>query len=234
MSDAPRFSFKKLIVSTLRLLRNLHTMSLAKAAPDGLKDHKCKKMALCKQPPIQYVLEKDSVQEMVSAYKDNHLKMLINKGTELQVPIWHSGTREAFLIHVGFAKEPIKKKGYFKSYEEYSGTFTEKRDKIKHLKSQLAELDETSGTSRKSSKNSKETMVETSSTSSTLHADIMAKLKQAVEATEEATARGDKAAEDMFQLYANLLSLNARYLWNKIIKDQTNANPYIDLQGLTK
>jgi hypothetical protein len=58
-------------------------MSLAKAAPDGLKDRECKKMALCEHPPIPHVPEKDSVQETVSSYKDNHLKMLIKDGTEL-------------------------------------------------------------------------------------------------------------------------------------------------------
>ena len=46
VSDQPRSFFKKLIVSTRRLLHNLHTMSLAKAAPDSLKDRECKKMAL--------------------------------------------------------------------------------------------------------------------------------------------------------------------------------------------
>jgi hypothetical protein len=76
-------------------------MSLAKAVPDGLKDRKCEKIALRKRPPIPYVPEKDSVQETVSSFKDNYLKTLINKGMELRVPIWRSGTREAFLIHVG-------------------------------------------------------------------------------------------------------------------------------------
>jgi hypothetical protein len=38
----------------------------------------------------------------------------------------------------------------------------------------------------------------------------------------------------MFQLYANLLSINARYAWNKIVREQTNADPYTDLQGLTR
>ncbi len=38
----------------------------------------------------------------------------------------------------------------------------------------------------------------------------------------------------MFQLYANLLSIDARYAWTKIIQEQTNANPYTDLQGLTR
>ncbi len=44
----------------------------------------------------------------------------------------------------------------------------------------------------------------------------------------------DKAAEDMFQLYANLLSIGARYTWNKIVQKQTNADPYTDLKGSTK
>jgi hypothetical protein len=103
MSNPPRSSFKKLIVLTPRLLRNLHTMSLAKAAPDGLKDRECEKMALRKCPPIPYVPEKDTVQETVSSYKDNNLKTLIKEGTELRVPIWHSGTCKAFLSHVGSA-----------------------------------------------------------------------------------------------------------------------------------
>ncbi len=100
MSDPPRSSYKKLIVLTPSLLPNLHTMSLAKAAPNGLKDCECEIMALRERPPIPYVPKKDSVQEMVSSFKDNHLKTLIKEGTELQVPIWHSGTRKAFLIHV--------------------------------------------------------------------------------------------------------------------------------------
>jgi len=38
----------------------------------------------------------------------------------------------------------------------------------------------------------------------------------------------------MFQLYANLLSVDARYAWNKIIQERTEADPYQDLQGLTR
>ena len=82
-SDPPLSSFKKLIVLTPRLLRGLFTMSLAKAVPDGLKDCKCKKTALRERPPIPYLAEKDCVQQMVSAYKDNDLKTQIGKGMEL-------------------------------------------------------------------------------------------------------------------------------------------------------
>jgi hypothetical protein len=146
---------------------------------------------------------------------------------------------------VGSAQEAIKKKGYFKSYEEYSETFAEKHEKIKELRDQLTKrkkASETSaetlgqtGTSRKFNKNSKETRVEASKESSTtLRAAIKTELKQALEATEEATTKCDKAAEDMCQLYANLLSVNTRYAWNKIVQEQTNADPYTDLQGLTR
>ncbi len=71
VSNPPCSSFKKLIVLTPRLLRSLHTMSLAKKAPGGLKDHECKKMALREHPPIPYVLEK-------TAYKRRFLPTRIS------------------------------------------------------------------------------------------------------------------------------------------------------------
>ncbi len=70
----------------------------------------------------------------------------------------------------------------------------------------------------------KETTVETADNSSvTLHAETKAELKQAVLAAVEAVTLRDKAAADMFQLYVNLLSVNARYTWNKIVQDQIDA-----------
>ncbi len=145
---------------------------------------------------------------------------------------------------MGSAQEGIKKKGYFKSFEDHSGTYTDKCKKVKELKDQLVALREASetpaktsgqaGTSKKS-KNPKETTVEASDKgSATLRARIKAELKQALENLEEATTKRDKAADDIIQLYANLLPVNARYAWNKIVHEQTKADPYTDLQGLTR
>ncbi len=128
-------------MSTLRLLHNLHTMSLAKAPPDSPKDCECKKNDLPKCPPILYFPKKDCVQETVSDFKDNHLKMQIGKGADLQVPVCHSNMRKAFLIHVGSAQEAIKRKGYFKAYIESNEVYMEQCGKIKQLKAQLAELE---------------------------------------------------------------------------------------------
>ncbi len=38
----------------------------------------------------------------------------------------------------------------------------------------------------------------------------------------------------MFQLYVNLLSVDAKYAWNKIVSEQTASDPYTDLQGCAK
>ncbi len=70
--------------------------------------------------------------------------------------------------------------------------------------------------------------------SATLHAKTKVELKEATLAAVEATTLREKVAVDMFQLYANLLSVDARYAWNKIIQEQTEAAPYQDLQGLTR
>jgi hypothetical protein len=38
----------------------------------------------------------------------------------------------------------------------------------------------------------------------------------------------------MFQFYANLLSADAKYVWNKFVEEQTDTDPYKDLQGVSK
>ncbi len=133
-------------------------MSLAKAVLDDLKDHKCKKIASRKCPLIPYVPKKNCVQEMISAFKDNHLSMQIDKGTKLRFLIWHSGMRKAFLIHVGSALEAIKRKGYFKAYVESNEVYIEQHIVIMQAKlnwlslmTPLAEMQELQGSPTRSS-----------------------------------------------------------------------------------
>jgi hypothetical protein len=84
-------------------------MSLAKAVPKGIKDRKCERFALQKCPPVPYVPEKDPIQETFSALKsDQSLKTTIGVDAELRLPIWHCGTRKAFLMHVSSALDAIK------------------------------------------------------------------------------------------------------------------------------
>ena len=209
-------------------------MSLAKAAPDGLKDRECEKMALRERPPIPYVPEKDSVQETVSSFKEAHLKTTINSGTELRVPIWHSGTREAFLIHVGSAREAIEKKGFFKSFEEHSKDYAEKRAKVKEFKKQVEALKEAAAAQPREAPPKETTEEDDDEGTALLRTESRAELKLAGLAVKSVADLRDEAAQGMFELYANLLSVDARYAWNKIVQEQTEADPYQDLQGLNR
>ena len=45
-------------------------------------------------------------------------------------------------------------------------------------------------------------------------------LKKAKESAENARAKVESAAQDMFQFYANLLSVDTKYAWSKIVQEQ--------------
>jgi hypothetical protein len=84
-------------------------MSLVKVVPGSIKDKECKRFALQECPPVPYVPEKDPIQEIVSALKsDQSSKRTIGEDVELHLPIWHCGTRKAFLMHVSMAVNAIK------------------------------------------------------------------------------------------------------------------------------
>ncbi len=41
------------------------------------------------------------------------------------------------------------------------------------------------------------------------------------------------ATSKMFVFYSNLLSPESKYSWNKIVSEQMESNPYVNLQGVT-
>jgi hypothetical protein len=58
--------------------------------------------------------------------------------------------------------------------------------------------------------------------------------EKATHAKETAKIQKDAAATEMFQFYANLLSSDVKYAWNKIVREQMEADPYKDLKGMSK
>jgi hypothetical protein len=89
------------------------------------------------------------------------------------------------------------------------------------------------GTSKKSKK-AQEAAAANNQVAPMLQAEIKAELSSAQEAAAEANGKADQAARNMFQLYANLLSVDAKFTWNKIVHKQTTTDTYTDLQGCTK
>ncbi len=132
----------------------------------------------------------------------------------------------------------IKKRGHFKAHKEANNTYVEQRNLVKQAKTALAELDRTTsegaGTSKKSSKMHKEATAMADSPEPDLQAMYQLDLKKAREAAENARAKAESAAQDMFQFYANLLSVDAKYAWNKIVQEQMQSNPYTDLHVFSR
>jgi hypothetical protein len=86
----------------------------------------------------------------------------------------------------------------------------------------------------KASQKTKEGAAMADATAPELCAEYRAIYKKATHAKETAKIQKDAAATKMFQFYANLLSSDAKYAWNKIVREQTEADPYKDLQGMSK
>ena len=113
-------------------------MSTNKAVPEGLKNQECEKGNRKKRPPIPYVPVVDEVQEAVSKGKDFSYKIKLPDKTEFSVPIWDTGTQEAFLIHVQQAKSACKRKGLFQDYEDAIQAETKSLEQIRSLRKAFA------------------------------------------------------------------------------------------------
>jgi hypothetical protein len=112
VESSPKSSFKALFLAT-NLGQALRAMSTSKAVPEGLKNQECEKGNRMKHPPIPYIPIVDGFQEAITKGKEFSYKIKLPDKTEFSVPIWDSGTQEAFLIHVQQAKSVCKRKGLF-------------------------------------------------------------------------------------------------------------------------
>ncbi len=113
-------------------------MSTNKAVPEGLKNQECEKGNRKKRPPIPYVPVSDEVQEAILKGKDFSYKIKLPDKTEFSVPIWDTGTQEAFLIHVQQAKSACKKKGLFQDYDDAIEAEKKSVEQVKSLQKAIA------------------------------------------------------------------------------------------------
>jgi hypothetical protein len=232
-------------------------MSIAKAVPEGIKDRECKRFALQERPLVLYVPEKDPIQELVSLLKsDQSLKTTIGADAELRLPIWHCGTREAFLMHVSSALNAIKKRDTFKAYKGAHEAYVEQRKAAKEATANMSLFTTTASEGEKAKKGTEKTSNKASgknhsekekasqktnegatpshTSAPELWEEYKAIYKKAILAKETAKNQKDATATKMFQFYANLLSSDAKYTWNKIVWEHTDMDRYKDLKGMSR
>ena len=239
----PKSSFKELIVST-PLRHHLKTMSEAKAVPKGLKDQEVEKGSVKKRPPIPYVPVVDEVQDAVKGTKDSTYTIKLKDKTQFTVSIWDSGTPEAFLLHVQTAQNACKRKGLFSEYEVASTDVTAATEAVANCHSLIAKARVTTvakvradATDPKAQPKAtdKSKKADDSSETESEKSDPLAKLQENLKKANAELAKkkgkAKAAAEGFFSLYANLLSEDARYHWEKIVKEQCETYPWTNLQG---
>jgi hypothetical protein len=157
LNQAPRSTFKNLILITPTLLRGLHQMSLLKSVPEGLRPRECKHVKLHEPPPVPYVPTKDEVQDEVVKLQNLEIKTTIKKDTTLNFQVWHkNGTHKAFLMHVTAVLDAIKKRGHFYNYEKAAKDHEESTKAVEPARAALSLLNGPGTKAKKSRKKSKE------------------------------------------------------------------------------
>jgi hypothetical protein len=182
-------------------------MSIAKAVPKGIKDRECKRFALQERPPVPYAPEKDPVQETVSLLKsDQSLKTTIGVDAELRLPIWHCGTRKAFLMHVSSALDTIKKQGIFKAYKEAHKAYVEQHEVAKQAKADMALFTALTSEGEKASKKASKKASENASekTSKKASGKNRSEKEKASQKTKEGAASSNAPAPDLCKEYKAL------------------------------
>ncbi len=158
-------------------------------------------------------------------------------------------------MHVMVVLDAMKKRGHFKDYKKAQRAYDEAEKAAELAEAGLALLEGISpGTTSKHKKKAlgktKEATKE--ALAKAQEADPEAKKSEAFEVTEDCmkagfqvdlekakqaqeTAQGamTAAATLMFTFYSNLLSPKSKYAWNKIVVEQMESNPHVNLQGVS-
>jgi hypothetical protein len=227
-------------------------MSLLKSVPEGLKPRECKRVKLCEPPPVPYIPTKDEVQDEVAKLRNLEIKTTIEKDTMLNFPVWHeNGTHEAFLMHITAVLDVIKKRGHFNDYEKAEKDHKESRKADESARAALSLLDGTGAKAKrlckKKTKEAKKDATakvqdsesdakeaeDTPEANDEIKAGFLEDLEKAKQAQRIAKGAMTIAANKMFTFYSNLLSPESKYAWNKILCEQTESDPYVNLQGDT-
>jgi hypothetical protein len=162
-------------------------------------------------------------------------------------------------MHVTAVLDAIKKRGHFEDYDKAAYAYENEKAKkaSESARAGIALLSEGKELPKKlSKKKAKEAEKEAAATAAEpkdpakapeqgqedivtpaqkddMKASFLSDLEKARLAQRIAMGAMEVAAGQMFSFYSNLLSPESKYVWNKIVSEQTEGNPYVSLQGDT-
>jgi hypothetical protein len=169
--------------------------------------------------------------------------------------VWQeNGTREAFLMHVTAVLDAIKKRGHFDDYKKAMWKYKEAMEAVESARAGISLLEESVRKANKEKKRTKDRAKEgknmapvkapepksavkeakvAPAADDQMKASFSSDLEKAKQAQRIAKGAMTIAASKMFSFFLNLLSPESKYTLNKIISEQTESNPYANLQGDT-
>ena len=159
-------------------------------------------------------------------------------------------------MHVTAVLDAIQKRGHFKDYDKAQKEYDAAKRAIMAARAGLSLLDSTGarskihckkkalvnakevanealGKTQDSKSEAKEADEATKVNNNTMKAGFQEDLEKTKQAQETAKGTMISAASLMFTFYSNLLSPESKYAWNKIVGEQTESNPFVNLQGVS-
>lgn len=184
----------------------------------GLKDQECERGSRTKRPPIPYVPVVDEVQDALNANSKEARtqKIKLPNKTEFQATIWNTGTPEEFVNHVKQALHACERMGLFADYDAALKARKKADKKLLEVQRQL------------------EAAQKEPDINSAIVNDLKVEKKSHRSEVNAQEQKRVDAAEGFFSLYANLLSVEARTHWDKIVERQIDTAPWTDLKGKEK
>ncbi len=175
----------------------------------------------------------------------------LEKDTTLNFAVWQENrTFKAFLMHVTAVLNAIKKRGHLDDYEKAAWQYEKSKEAVETTRAGLLLLGEGMIKSSQEKKKTKEgkkvapakapepvsaakEVKVAPAKNDDMKASFSSDLEKAKQAQRNAKGAMTYAASKIFLSYSNLLSPESKYPRNKIVSEQTESNPYVNLQGDT-
>jgi hypothetical protein len=152
-------------------------------------------------------------------------------------------------MHVAVVLDVFKKRGHFQDYKKAEKVHEEAKKAIESARAALSLLDSSGMEAKKvrkkkardaveklakaldSESEAKEAEKASEVNNGSMKAGFLEDLEKAKQAQSTAKGAMTAAASKMFSFYSNLLSPKSKYSWNKIVGEQMESDPYVNLQG---
>ena len=216
----PKSSFKSLLIVKSSLLQH-QRMSLIQSVPEGLKREEVERGNGSLLPPISFIPQKHEAED---EHTTPTIKIELSNGVESRVAVWDGiGTPEQFLSHMIAMRDALDGMGLFASYEEARKRVSEKKEEVQQEKALrdvvLEQIDNTILEA------DKEPLREEAAN----HVEAIKALQ-----TEVAAAKQERvtAMATVFATTSNFFRGDGKAPWDKIVHEQTEKDPWINLRGV--